>query len=693
MRGSVREQEPFVPERLPLKNVLLASAVMLPVFARIPLRHPAGGQAHTALPQELVACLVAAAIGVVVTCSKPTWPRPRDGIALLTGLLVVFEIVAACFAPNPWMALRASGLLVAGLTIFTIARAVGEPTSAPLFASAVVAGSVLLEAFGVLTGWSRTGHAPGGILGERNAAAEFLVCAMPYVVAMALREAPRWRTLFANLTLGLSVAAVIMARTRSAWLATGALAVLGFVLALRTTDDERRARAGSLVVAASTGLSLAIFAPQKLAWTSAHPYRETLERLVDTTTGSGAGRCVQYATTWAMALRHPFFGVGPGNWSGIYPSFAAPDDPTIRLGFSPTTRIPSSDVFGFLAERGLVASVVAVALLVALARGKDEHRWLRRGTILAMLVVGSLDAVLQLGPHLLLVAWILGTSSPPTKMVWRAPSFALAGGALVAAVLAACRLASFVVVVRSSSFDDLERAARLDRGDVALRLSLAKKWIDAGRCDRAEPHLRDTLRFDIRTPALESLLDRCPTGLSIRRPEHPIELRLAGYTELLVNVRDVTAHRRWRDVEAIADLAVRFPEPERFGDLALAVGELVGGDAPAHVNQAIGLRRVDAYHDAFADEPPAPFDGGLRDGFGHERTVPSWPFEPEDLREPRFGFEDEPRGARDGRHATMTPTETCQRTQLADARVAGRREHVGRHELVHHAFFLRERRI
>ncbi len=483
----------------------LATLVVLPALARVPVRDPAGGQAHTVLAQEVVACAAAAILAFAAGRMQ------RDRIAKIVGILVVLEVLCAVLAPNPWAALRASCLLVSGLATFVAARSIGEATSAPVALAAAVAISVVLEATGVSIGWSRTGHAPGGLVGERNAASELLVCAMPFVACVAVRGARAHVRAIAVATLALATAAVILTRTRSAWLALAALAALGVTLAWRTSDDGMRARAGLAVLATVAGIGLAAALPSRLTWTSAHPYRETLRHLVDPESTSGAGRLVQYATTLKMTAAHPLFGVGPGNWAGQYVAFAPADDPTVRGGFSPTNRLPSSDLLGFLAERGAPAFLALVALGLELARGRDRDRWLRRATLLAVIIVGSLDAVLQLGPHLLLVAWVLGSAAPAVAHDGaRAPLLAVSGAAAIGALFASLRLVSFLLAVRAPGWNDLERATALDRGNVPLHLAVAESWIEAGRCDRARPHLDDAARFAAPTAAASALAARCP---------------------------------------------------------------------------------------------------------------------------------------------------------------------------------------
>lgn len=536
MRGPVREPEHRLPAGLPLTDASSlgearvapaapaapaahliawggAAVLVATALARLPFRRPEGGQAHLALAQELVA-----AAGVALLAFAAARARlaiARDRVSLLVGALAVLEVVSATLAPNPWMALRASGLLLGGFATFLVARATGGVRgAAPLGMVLLVAVSVALEAFGVLPGLSRTGHAPGGAIGERNAAAELLVCALPFVAWVAVRAERRALRHVALATAGLAAMDVVLSRTRSAWISLAALAALGLALAWRTDDDAMRGRAAGVLVAAALGIALAIVAPTKLSWSSPHPYRDTATHLLDTGTPSAAGRLAQYRTTLKMAAAHPLAGVGPGNWGGQYSAYAPPSDPTIRDGFAPTNRLPSGDLLGFVAERGLLATAALLALLVHVLRASRD-RWLQRATLLSAVLVGSLDAVLQLAPHLLFVAWILGanSTSPPVPTSARplgVPAFAAAALlATVATALAACRAVAFALFVHAHSFDDLERAARLDPGDVPTRLAIAEDWIEAGRCDRARPHLDAAARWAARTPAASGLEARC----------------------------------------------------------------------------------------------------------------------------------------------------------------------------------------
>lgn len=492
-------------------STIAAGVILAACVVRLDVKQPAGGFGHMVLAQELVAAFGAALL--VVAAGVARLPVARDRVNALVGALVATEVVSLSFAANRWIAARAGGLLLAGAATFIVARSSASRRNAMsslfMVPLAVVAVAVLLEATGMVVGLSRTGHAPGGLLAERNAASELLVCGLPLVAWHAVSESTRARAL-ALVTAVVSAAAIACTRTRSAWLAGIVLAALGLALALRGSDADRR-RGGVLALVVALGVGLAPWI-SALRWASASPFTDTVRHLVDASSVSGHGRLVQYATTWKMALAHPLLGVGPGNWAGSYPSFASPSDPTVGGGPWPTNRLPNSDLLGFVSERGLVAAAVAVVLIWLAAR-PGPYAWLRRATIVAWLVVGSLDAVLQLAPHLLFVAWVLGSAMPNAPTSSRGParlSHGFVALVLVASgVLGVQRARSFRIAVMPYGIEDLERAARLDPGDVSVRLRVAADWIENDRCDRAAPHLAAVRAYSPASPMLKELDARC----------------------------------------------------------------------------------------------------------------------------------------------------------------------------------------
>ncbi|MBX3204468.1 MAG: O-antigen ligase family protein [Labilithrix sp.] len=487
--------------------------------ARVDARSMTSAHAHVFLAQELVLVLGAAALAGLAWL--PGLAVRRDAVSAVVVGLVALELVSAACAPDRWLALRSATVWISGLVVFLVARASGPGArDRGLFAIVLplglVAASVILEALGVVA-LSAPGHAPGGLLGERNVAAELLVAGAPVVVYACAVEGAASRRHVALGVAALSGCAVVLGRTRSAWLAGLCLLVAFALVGLRAggarSAGRRRARLAAAAIVLGAVVALAL--PTTLRWKSARPYHDTLVHLVDPSAGSGAGRLVQYATTLRMAAAHPVLGVGPGNWAPQYLSFARRDDRTVHEGLTPVNRLPNSDVLGFAAERGLVATALLAALawLLFRERSSPTRAALRRATLLGVVVMASLDAVLQTPAALFLVAWVLGLSSSPPEAepaVARRPAFAFALVALAAAAVpAARRVASLEVAAHARGAEDFDRAARLDPGDVALHLVAAESWIAESRCDRARIHLDAVAKSSPASPARAELEARC----------------------------------------------------------------------------------------------------------------------------------------------------------------------------------------
>jgi len=519
-----------------MKALALAGPLVLValVCARLDARSTSTPHAHVFLAQELV--LIA---GAAFLTGAAAWMKlrvRRDALALAIGALAVLEIASVVCATDVWLAVRSASVWLAGLAVLVVAREIDRPArrlaiSALLAPLGIVAGSIILEALGVVQ-LSARHHAPGGLLGERNVGGELLVAGAPAIAWTYLAGGPVWVRRAALVVAALATCAVVLTRTRSAWLAglvlVGAL-VVGLVSTLRRHGVEGRGRVVRLGAAAALGVLLALALPTTLRWRSVHPYRDSLVHLVDARSPSGAGRIVQYATTWRMAAANAVVGVGPGNWAAQYLSFAKRGDRTVHEGLAPVNRLPNSDVLGFAAERGLLATAVLGLLAVLLVRRGGPSRSLRvlrHATLLVVFVMASLDAVLQTPAALLIVAWIVGVCSAGTVRS-KAPAapkqsssprlgFAFAAAVLVvASVPAGRRLLSLEVAAHARGSYDLDRAARLDPGDVALRLSVAESWIGDGRCDRAREHLDAVSRFSPASPALAELAARC-SWVSVR---------------------------------------------------------------------------------------------------------------------------------------------------------------------------------
>jgi O-antigen ligase len=254
--------------------------------------------------------------------------------ALLAGYLGL-SLVSALAASNGWLAARAVGVSLAGAALFWSARAVARTGRAgPLLAAlaaAVVVGAVtgLIQAYGLIdSSLASLTRAPGGTFGNRNFMAHMVAIGMPVLLLVSLEARRKRDSVFGTIGIVLASAALVLSRSRAAWLGAAASTLFLMVEGLwvgRLWDDQqlrrRVLRLGGLAVA---GLLLALVLPNRLNWRSDSPYFDSLTGVANYKEGSGKGRLIQYGNTLGMAADHPLLGVGPGNWPVYYPRYMVP---------------------------------------------------------------------------------------------------------------------------------------------------------------------------------------------------------------------------------------------------------------------------------------------------------------------------------------------------------------------------------
>ncbi|MDB4906673.1 MAG: hypothetical protein JWO05_1457 [Gemmatimonadetes bacterium] len=463
------------------------------------------------VPKELVLHATAAiALLALIERARRLHVRRMD---LLLAAFLVLGLASSVFATNRWLATRSLAITVSGIALFWVARALGRKGLDGAVVAAIAVGTMaaaitaLLQTYGVHSSWFSLNRAPGGTLGNRNFVAHLAAIGIPLMVTVALRGRSAGRTVLACAGSAVLAAALILSRSRGAYLAVGAAA---FVLLACAKVAHGRVRGVRrvlpLLASAVLGAAVAVVVPNTLDWKSDSPYLDSAKGLVNYRKGSGKGRLVQYANSVRMSLAHPVLGVGPGNWAVTYPRFASPDDPSLSDENGMTANPwPSSDLVAFLAERGLpgfIALIGALALMAwsalgTLRRHDDEEAVAMAmgllATLAAALVVGAFDAVLLLAAPSLLVWTALGAMSAcgapsPEKEVQVAPAAARGGTILVLLVGALMvlrstgQLTAMDLYSKSSRASTLARAARMDPGNYRLRIRAAQAFYDQGQC-------------------------------------------------------------------------------------------------------------------------------------------------------------------------------------------------------------------
>lgn len=439
-------------------------------------------------------------------CTKPT--LASLGVAAL----------AAAFATTPVLALRPLSLQLAASVLFLTARALPRELVPRVLGAIVVAASGvallgLAEGFGWVAGLSREGRAPGSTLGQRNSVAHLLLLASPIAWQLSSRGRPAARSL-ACAASALLAATIVMTRSRAAWLGLAAALLVYVSLVLfggETRGDATRvgrasaARSASLVPVGAVllGVLLMLVAPTRLVWRQGAPYADTFARLVDVTQGSGAGRLAQYRASLAIARLHPLLGAGPGNWMVEYPRVSPLGDPAFRARtWLHTGRLANSDWIALLTEQGALALLLALALLFVSARALRHapERAAAFALLAALLLVGALDAVLQLPAPLALTALGLGcllprapqepAATPRRRGLFAATSLALAFLLALASWSSAQRLLALWARTRpQGGYAAAERAVAWYGADLSARFALAEAYVLSGDCAKARPHL------------------------------------------------------------------------------------------------------------------------------------------------------------------------------------------------------------
>src|SRR5690606_10442694 len=130
------------------------------------------------------------------------------------------------------------------------------------------------------------------------------------VVVLAALEARRLRGLGLGAAgAGLAVAALVLTRSRAAWLGfavVAAVLVVGLVvLAFRYRAWRLLGRFALVTLAVAAGVTAALTLPNALRWTSDDPYLDTARNDVNYEEGSGRGRLVQYRTSLGIVWDDP----------------------------------------------------------------------------------------------------------------------------------------------------------------------------------------------------------------------------------------------------------------------------------------------------------------------------------------------------------------------------------------------------
>jgi O-antigen ligase len=490
------------------------------------------------VPKELVLHVVA--LGAVVLLLARTRAMIVDAADALLAFFLIWSVASALFAPNYWLAQRALGVSVSSAVIFWAARRLGDeglyrPILVAAGAATVCAAVVALaQAYGFETEYFSLNRAPGGTFGNRNFVAHFCAIGLPALIYSTVTARRPAGAFIGSLGCGAVAAVLVLSRSRAAWLAVAASAVVLAVplLASRKYWSGQRigGRFARIALVAAVGAGAAIALPNRLNWNSDSPYLDSARGMVDYKTGSGRGRLAQYFNSMRMAAAHPVYGVGPGNWPVRYVRFAPPSDKSIADDGMTANPWPSSDWVAFVSERGMVAAlallgVFAVLFVRALRRWSELDggeavlaKLVLAGTITATLVVSAFDVALHLAAPAFLAWSVVGVASGIGRR-GRAVTFPRAAWAttvvatlcIVGAsiVRSATQTAAIVTVGNGGSAAGWIHAAPLDPGSYRINLRVAQLFAARGRCSYVRVYAHRARNLFPNAPAARQLLQRC----------------------------------------------------------------------------------------------------------------------------------------------------------------------------------------
>ena len=512
---------------------------------------------EVALQLVAAAALVATARPRTVTRGATTPPVTRlaaaTGVDLALACFLAVSLASAALAPSGWLAARALGVSAAGVALFWAARDAARAgwSTAVLWAAAllpiVAVATALAQAYGLQSEYFSLNRAPGGTFGNRNFVAHLCAIGLPVLAYLALRARRAPEVAGATVAFAAAAAALVLTRSRGAWLAASVAALpfaAGLLRAAAARRDERRrdgqpphprtrplgasrvraARAPILVAAAAVAAVAAVRLPNALDWRSDSPYLDSARDVVNYREGSGQGRLTQWRHSARLVVQAPLLGVGPGNWPVRYPAVAPARDPSLTKEGTTDNPWPSSDWVAFVSERGLLGAGAAAAAFFFLALRAHHLVWrtaaadarLRGGALgavlAAALTAGAFDAVLLLAAPAFLT-WttagaLAGADDAPARGRPRGASWLLVGALLAAAVVSAAHAAA-MDLFSDGRARALDQAARIAPGDYRIQLRAAQVALHGGRCDVARPRAVAAQRVAPSAPAPARVLRAC----------------------------------------------------------------------------------------------------------------------------------------------------------------------------------------
>ena len=203
-------------------------------------------------------------------------------------------------------------------------------------ATGLVVGMVgVLQYHGLAVSWIPSAAPPSATFGNRNFAAEYLICAIPLSILLFLTSSRKTPVLLSGLSTTLMGVFLIYTRTRSAWVgAGGAVLLVGGLLSampglrrsiFEALSSEINRRKSVLAFGfLFLFIVLSLLPPQRSIEAKLSPSKADVLTTARSILQRDVGVDYRFST-WRATLRmiadHPLLGVGPGGWKRAYPHY------------------------------------------------------------------------------------------------------------------------------------------------------------------------------------------------------------------------------------------------------------------------------------------------------------------------------------------------------------------------------------
>lgn len=489
------------------------------------------------VPKELALHVAASLALVLVLLGGAVVQRTR--LDRVFAVFLALSAASALFSVNGWLAMRALAITVSAAFTWWAARTAAAHGARDLiirglaFVTVLGAGTALAQAYGVSSDLASLSRAPGGTFGNRNFMAHLAAVGVPLLGYLALTARGWSGALLSGVGLGINAAALVLSRTRAAWLALLCCAVLivaAWIWRRHTLWRDTAARRGLILIISGmlVGGVAALVVPNSLDWKSDNPYLDSAKGIVNYREGSGRGRLRQYANSAALALQHPTLGVGTGNWAVEYPGIAPANDPSLSQETGMTANPwPSSDWVAMLSERGIPAFIAWMSLMTGLfvaglagwgrldAPLDERLRAIAGAAVVTVIAAeGAFDAVLLLAVPSLVFWAAVGALMPappnaPPLAAGRTRRALLSVAVLLAGLAAAEHSAMKIASMAAYNAGQLARAVSLDPGSFRARLRYAQLMVSRTSRTRGCVEAKAALSLFPRSPEARRVASGC----------------------------------------------------------------------------------------------------------------------------------------------------------------------------------------